>query len=339
MISSFIFGILCLFLLCISDPAQARDITALQVRNQNPFVQIFGIPPTGRAVVLPQGRFEASMGMNISSHNAASRDFQEPAADEAILLDGETYRTVLELRYGLMDRLEIGGRFPYVMHRGGFLDDFVIDWHDLFGLPQGSRKTSPHDRLAFRYFRDGVFEFNLDENAQGPGDVGLFAVWQLLQSEARVPWDIALRVDLELPTGDSDHLLGSGSTDLAFSAAAARRGKTGWGDLLLFGSAGLLVMTDGDILPDQQRNFAGFGMMGVGLRPWSQVDFKLQMDAHTAIYEDTDLDPLGSPSVQLALGGTLHFSEKTTLDLAVIEDIAVETAPDVTFHLLLRRTF
>jgi hypothetical protein len=41
----------------------------------------------------------------------------------------------------------------------------------------------------------------------------------------------------------------------------------------------------------------------------------------------------------LTIGGTVAFGKKTSLDIGVSEDLIVATAPDVVFHLALRRTF
>jgi hypothetical protein len=48
---------------------------------------------------------------------------------------------------------------------------------------------------------------------------------------------------------------------------------------------------------------------------------------------------VNSGSVQLVSGGTIGFSEKTFLDVGVSEDVWVDTAPDVVFHLALRSRF
>ena len=56
------------------------------------------------------------------------------------------------------------------------------------------------------------------------------------------------------------------------------------------------------------------------------------MDAHTPFYRDSDFQPLSKNAAQLLIGGTLGLSERTSLDIAVSEDIARKTAPDVAFH-------
>jgi hypothetical protein len=95
-------------------------------------------------------------------------------------------------------------------------------------------------------------------------------------------------------------------------------------------------MTEGDVLPDQQRSVAGFGALGAGWSPARWIAFKVQANWHTAFYKDSDLRELNAASVQLTVGGTLAFSETILLDVGVTEDLVVKTAPDVVFHLGLR---
>jgi hypothetical protein len=51
------------------------------------------------------------------------------------------------------------------------------------------------------------------------------------------------------------------------------------------------------------------------------------------------LKALSANAAQLLIGGTLGLSERTTLDIAVSEDIATTTSPDVAFHFKLSTRF
>jgi len=101
----------------------------------------------------------------------------------------------------------------------------------------------------------------------------------------------------------------------------------------------MLFLTEGKVLPEQQKNWAAFGSLGLAWRPLNWLAFKIQADAHTPLYSQSDLKELSAGSVQLITGGTLYLSEKTSLDIGVGEDLVVNTAPDVSFHLTLRSRF
>ena len=308
------------------DPAVPFGTT-----NQNPLAAIYGLPAAGAAKVLTPGRTAVELRADIAS--VCSRDDR---SEENVLLDGESYRFTLVLQQGLGERFEVGLEVPYVMHREGFLDSFISDWHDFFHLPQGERDDMPRDRLAYRYIKDSRTEVDLDDETEGFGDLRLTGAWQVWRREGDDPQALALRASLKLPTGDEDRLLGSGSTDLALwlSGSQAFRG----GSLGLFGAAGALLMSDGDVLADQQRHAVAFGTLGGGWRPLPRLALKAQVDGQTSYYSDSELREL-SDSLQLAFGGTVGLTETLTLDIAIVEDIAVATAPDIVFHLALRQTF
>src|SRR5690606_38992349 len=127
---------------------------------------------------------------------------------------------------------------------------------------------------------------SLTEDAEGLGDVSFSLGWQLFnQNNGRD--SVALRAALKLPTGDSDHLLGSGSTDLALGISAGTQRPGGWGDWSLWGNTGLLGMSDGDVLKSQQRNLVAFGTLGMGWAPADWLAFKIQVDGHTPFYDDS----------------------------------------------------
>ncbi|WP_298039703.1 DUF3187 family protein [uncultured Desulfuromonas sp.] len=316
-------------------PARAwpLELTPFQTANRSPLVLGYGLPPLPDAKRLPAGRTSALLTVDLASN------YTESTRDrEQIVLDGETYRFDLALRCGLSPTLEVRADIPYISHRGGFLDGFIEDFHDLFGLPQGGRDKAPRNRLLYSYVRDGRQEIALEENTEGLGDVRLSGAWQLYEEEGGLR-SATVFGSLKLPTGDSDRLLGSGSTDLAFGLSGSLATLSSWGPIRAWGGGGLLLMTEGDLLPQQQNQAAGFGALGAGWAPLPWLAFKLQLDGHTSFYGGSDFEEVDFPSMQVVMGGTLGLAPETALDIAVVEDIAVNTAPDAVFHFALRHNF
>jgi hypothetical protein len=235
--------------------------------------------------LLEQGRTSFELRADIAS--LSSRDERR---DEEILLDGETYRFTLTLRHGIGKSFEVGLDVPYVQHREGFLDSFIIEWHDFFNLPQGERDDLPRNQLSYRYGKDGETEIDLDDETDGFGDLRLTLGWQLWKPENDTSSALALRASLKLPTGDEDRLLGSGSTDFALWLSGSRTFRNG--SLALFGAAGGLLMSEGNVLPDQQRNVAAFGTIGGGWKPLARLALKAQVDGHTSFYSGSNLREL-----------------------------------------------
>ncbi|GFE59999.1 DUF3187 family protein [Geobacter sp. AOG2] len=326
-----------LLLIVMAGPATAADmeITPFRTVNQSPLVQIFGLPAQSEATVAPPGSAIVSLVQDVASDYTISS-----TPHEQIHLDGESYRWTLAARYGFGGRFDAGLEVPYVLYGGGFLDSFIIGWHDFFGLPQGGRDSAPKNKLSFSYTKDGVQKLKVDHAGSGIGDISLTAGMQLYDARDNESHDsLALRASLKLPSGDSNALRGSGSTDVALSLCGSMNNFTEWGSLGVFGSMGGMVMSDGDILRDQQQNFVGFGTAGLGWGPEPWISFKFQLNGHTAFYRGSSLDELSKPSLMLVSGGALRLPGDYRLDIGVSEDVAVATAPDVAFHLGVSKQF
>jgi len=312
----------------------AMEIIPFQSSNQSPLIRVFGLPAIGSAFVVPTGRFEGTLTSDITNNFAP--DF---STTEEVMLDGETYRFNLAVRYGIAPGFQIGIDIPYLANSGGFLDGFIEGFHDTFGLSQGMRKSYPRNRILYQYSQNGTTKVLADESSSGIGDIRLSGAWQLYQEGTEEPRAVALHASIKLPTGNSNRLFGSGSTDFALWLTASHDYRLPLGHLTLYGAAGGMALTDGEVLKDQQRNLAAFGSLGLGWSPLQWLALKIQADAHSSFYTGSSLKQVNSGSVQMVSGGTIGFSEETFLDLGVSEDVWVDTAPDVVFHLALRSRF
>jgi hypothetical protein len=311
------------------------EITPFRTVNQSPLVQIFGLPVESSATVTPAGHLSVSLTQDIASEYTVSRTNYEQ-----IVLDGESYRWTLAARYGIGERFEAGIEIPYILYGGGFLDGFIEDWHATFGLPQGGRDSAPKNRLSYRYSKNGVQKLNMERSGSGIGDIVLSGGMKLYDVRDSIAHDsLALRSTIKLPTGDSDSLRGSGGTDFSLALCGSMNNFTEWGSLGVFGSVGGLAMTRGDVLADQQNNLAGFGTVGFGWGPAQWISFKVQLNAHTPLYQGSTLDELSKTSLMLVGGGALKLPGEYLLDIGVSEDVAVATAPDIAFHLGLSKKF
>jgi len=326
-----------LVLLCCVMPCLAADmeITPFRTNNQSPLVQIFGLPAESSATVTPAGRVTVSLSQDIGSeYTLNGTNFEQ------ITLDGESYRWTLAARYGLDERFEAGVDIPYILYGGGFLDSFIIDWHQAFSLPQGGRDTGPRNRLIYSYRKDGVVKLKMNRADSGIGDIAFSGGMKLYDVHDSGAHDsLALRSSIKLPTGESSSLRGSGSTDISLALCGSMNNFTEWGSLGLFGSVGGLAMTRGDVLADQQNNLAGFGTVGLGWGPAEWISFKLQLNGNTAFYRNSSLTELSKNSLMLVTGGALKLPAGYLLDIGVSEDLIVATAPDVAFHLGLSKRF
>jgi Protein of unknown function (DUF3187) len=305
-----------------STSAQDPLLQPLAINNNNPFIRVYGIPRMDAISVRQKSRFDISLDAASSFTDAESRR-------EFIVMDGETYRLTLHGAYALNADWDIGVELPFVQHSGGFLDSFILNWHDFFGLPQLGRDAVENNQLNYRYIRDGRERSAVNAKTSGIGDVSLS-----LGRTLPIADHAAVRAQLKLPSGDSASLFGSGGTDAALWTQLAHGFSPAWHT---YGGAGVAYLGPGDVLPELQRHWVGFASLGLIWQPLNSLAFKLQFDGQTAVYQHTSLRQLGGNGAQLTLGGSIRLGKRWLLDLGVTEDeIAFDVSPDVSFHLRLR---
>jgi len=328
---------ICVLLMVGVTPVLAQKLIRLKplyTTNMSPVIQIYGLPAAEAGELTPAGELSLRVVAELASHYT-----KKNRGHESLLFDGETSRAIVSMRYGLNERWETGVDVPMISHDGGMLDSFIEGWHDFFGLPQGGRDSARRNQLHYSYQRNDSAALDYSGSNGGFGDLSLFASYQLLTAEPTARRSVALRSGIKLPTGNSSRLRSSGAVDAHLRLTASDAETLGEWNTTLFASAGVLWVGKGDILEDQQRRWVGFGSIGIGWMPLTWLDFKLQLDGHTSFYQNSDLIPIDSSSLQLGIGGSLHFSERVSLDLAVVEDIIVGSAPDVVFHSALNWRF
>ena len=324
------FSIFMLIMLMSAYPVRASEVRAFHNINQLPFKQIFGLPSLDNSPLTEAGKLRFNVITNLSNTYDVSA-----AANEQIVTDVETLRTSLVLGYAIRNNWQLGIEVPYVRHNGGFLDDFIYDWHDFFSMPQNGRTENNKDQLDIYYSSSKGASFALSDSGGDIGDIRINSAYTL-------PWKkrtLIFSTELKLPTGDFDKLTGSGEMDISAGLTINDPYSLERYNITVFG--GLAGIYLGDIDDDMsliQNNFAIAGRLGIGWQASRLIQLKLQMDAQTPLY-DSDVKEMGDPALQLVIGGSLTFTDNTYLDISVAEDINTTTAADVAFQLALVITY
>lgn len=321
-----------IFIFSFYQNALAYEISPFFTQNQNPLIQIYGLPSLSSASLLAPGKIEFRLTLDYASNYVADANNRE-----TLILDGESARLTMGGRWGFKDRIELGWEIPFLFFGGGFLDNFIIDYHSTFGFPQGGRDQAARNRLIMRYEKDGQELLKKEGASYGIGDVKLYGAWQIYERKHKTA--LSLHTCLKLPTGNSDHLQGSGSLDFSLWINGRQNYSPVYGEVSLLGALGVIYLTLGNILPSQQQHFIYFASAGIDWRPWRLLSIKLQINGHSSFYKESDLRELNAPSAQIVLGGTIFLSEHFSIDLGVVEDLIVKTSPDVVFHLSGRYLF
>jgi hypothetical protein len=319
--------------LALPAPAFPLEIVPFDSFNQSPLIGIYGLPGIGNFLLLPAGATEVGMNATLSNNFAINEN-----QGEKIVLDGETTRFTLTIRHAFSPYLEFGVKVPYIVQGGGFMDNFIEGYHSTFGIPQGDRRKAPTNRLLYWYRKNGIDKVLVNSFGSGFGDIQVATALQLYE-DRKVGRGLSLNFDVKLPTGDSHQLMGSGNTDFSLWLTGGTDLGTAAGKWTAYGAAGLLYMTDGDVLPDQQKSCVSFGSIGLGWIPLSWLALKIQTDAHTAFYNHSDLRQVGINSVQFTAGVTAALWAGSTIDISIGEDLVSSTSPDFVLYLNLRQRF
>ena len=303
-------------------PALAQE--PLYAKNLSPVAGLLGLPSQRDAGTGPAGT------LNVALHTSVANNYvSELRGEEAVNLDGETLRFALELRYALSDNWDLQLELPWLDHSGGSLDSLIDNWHDFWGMPDGGRSDVPRDLLDIRYAGNGAF--SLQDDASGLGDATLSLGYQVYRDGGSVA---SLVAGYKFATGDEDDFLGSGAGDaylaLRFSGDHLSNLPLRW-----HGQLGYLRAGQSDLVgPAQERDlwFAGLSVDWIIAERWSLL---AQVDGHAAPM-DSGLTAPGEDAIMLTLGARWRFSRRWALEFSVVEDVQVETAPDVTFQASLR---
>jgi hypothetical protein len=316
----------CLALACCAlNPAQVLADAPLYARNLAPVAGLLGLPSQREASTREGGSFGIALHGSVASHYVS-----DSGEGERVLLDGETQRFALQARYGLAEDWELELEVPWLRHSGGELDDLIDSWHDLWGMPDGGRSAAPADRLRYGYRGDGG-QFLLEDDGSGLGDISLSLHHTFYRDDEAAA---SVAVGYKFASGEERDFLGSGGDDvyavLRFSSGMLQDLPLRW-----HGQLGYLRAGASDLLkPLQERDlwFAGLTLDWAIAPTWSLL---AQVDSHAAPL-DSELTALGDDAVFLTLGARWRFAQEWAVDVSFIEDIRVETAPDITFQASLR---
>jgi hypothetical protein len=318
------------FISCASAVACLIPVTSahaepLATRNQHPLVALYGLPMP-LAARLP-GPGSGRIGANLNWSNFATTDTTD---QRSYTLDGEVFEVRVQAEYSLGERFAVQGELAWRQLSGGSLDSMVENWHELFGMPNGSRGRLPEDALLIEYRTGESTLLRVEDDSSGFADLPLSLGYQLAASDQGA---VATWLTIKVPTGKADDLTGSGAVDVALALAGERQLSEHW---QLFGQANVAWLGNGDVLEDLQQDFSGSLLAGATWHGWRGLELTAQLEANTAVMDTgTDLD---GDAVVLTLGGCYRTDSGWMWDFGFSEDVQVDASPDIVFLLGVRHT-
>jgi hypothetical protein len=305
-------------LLTLAVPlAAAHELLA--VRDQNPLI---------RGLYLPVSADEPSAGDPLVQRFVLTLSNTcniERSSHDGLRVDGEA----LELRWLMAwrpaDRLRIRATVPLVYYGGGALDGVVDGWHEVLGLPDGSRSYVRGGDLVYRY-RTLDATVQQTDSRVALGDSALEAGFELRKTDRS---QLSAWVGVEAPTGDREAFTGNEAWDVGTWL------EGGWrltARTSLAARAGVVRPGSAAPLPLEARRTVVFGSLGATWEAAPALALQLQLDAHQGMLEDTDLRLLGE-ALQLTLGALYRSVSGWRWQLALTEDLRVNASPDFALQL------
>jgi hypothetical protein len=294
----------------------------LPVRNQHPAqLTVMHMAPAS-AAVLAAGKASARLDAAYSSL------FLDDASPDAnFFMDGEYLRAAAGVRVGLGHGIELGTELPFAHTSGGFLDSFIIDYHDAFGLPDQNRKEYPRDQFdivatqgpneVFRVEQDGF------ELLDVPVQVGVEIVEPALERVG-----VQVRGGIELPTGDDERGYGSGGLDAGAGIVLEYRMAT----IAWYGHAQHTFAGTPDPASRAGFHFEDVTSAGLGLEvPFaSDLHGFVQVEWENSALRELDLQVTQRDHVLLWAGARWRTTKHLGLEFGLGEDLQTLVSPDFT---------
>ena len=310
------FKLLIVSLLFVLKLTVANAYSGLATHDQNPLLIHYWIPHT----ITSNGQ----SGLQISSSLFITNTLHdENNSNETLIIDAETYRFDLNLQYEVSDWI-YHIQIPVISSNGGFLDDFIIKWHDIFGLPQGQRLQHPIDQINIQYQSDNNQLIDTQQSYDGIGDISLVIVHSFSSSSGK-SWNIGL--GLNLPTGDSNALISNNKIDSSIWVNYSPVKKP------YFFTFGAINPGKGGLLKNKLKSSVLFAQTGLIVPINDDTKGQIQLDYHTSFIDSATV-ALGN-SLQIHLGLHFNYYDSANLQLFFSEDILVGSAPDITFGMQL----
>lgn len=310
----------------VTAPAQAQTAPfgPLTSEEGSPLQRVSYTPMMERADLTAPGTLATDVWLGYSNIFE-----QDSAATHVLFMDLERLITTTTVRYGVSERLEIGGRLTLETTGGGILDPLISWWHTHLHLGNANRERFPRDDHS-QLLVDGAGQVRMDtpNRTLALEDVRLFAKWRLYASEdgSRL---LSVRGVTRIPTQDN------GVSEERADVALILLGRTRWGRFHIHGMAGGSTLRASSEMDNILRSQAAFLTLAAEypITDWVSGVVQYSIASPTTQgFHDTEID---SPPMNLVFGLAGRWGDDWRWDASFQEDIPPDT-PAVDFTLGIR---
>lgn len=303
--------------------ASPRFDGPLAARNQHPAQLTVGRLRPRTAEVPPSG------GVRLDWRNAYSSLFLFGTGNgDSFEMDGEYLRTSVSARVGLSSGVDLEAELPFAHASGGFLDDFVVDWHSFWDFPDQGRDGATRGGFRVEAQDAGRTVYGLEPHGFHLLDVPLVVSWSVVPIGPERPYGLLVRGGVELPTGDDRRGYGSGEPDWMVGAVGElRTGPVAWNAHVEHTWAG----TPG---PARDAGFEFSDVLSLGAGGELALDdhwtalAQVEMDRSTL--RQLDLRRASDDQWLLWTGLRARLADGFRMEVGIGEDLSQHIAPDFT---------
>lgn len=200
----------------------AEGFGPFPVRNFQPVQLLFLGMPGDRATVLKKGALDVRVELADTAMIA-----NEGNARSGAVMKLETLRSGLFLRYGVTERFEVAMEVPVLYRYQGILNGAITTTERATTGLAGPRKDLQNLGYAYTVNLNGRSAFHGGQDQVGLGDMSLMGKYQFVQQTERLP-AVSFRWALKAPTGNADHVFGSGNPDIGIGLALEKTFLSRW---------------------------------------------------------------------------------------------------------------
>jgi hypothetical protein len=294
----------------------------LRVRNQFPLFLHLVTPIMEKA---PQ---EDSLNLSLQY---SSVFMKKSSAEWLVDLDMELAELDLTYKKNFPGLVEIGVELPLLGFSSGVLDQPLETYHSAFGFPDYGRSHYPKNEFRYQVFRKGKLVVSGESGRVGLGDLRLTAKKTFSFEDTA----LAVKGDLEFPTGDPNTGFGNGSLDGALAVIGEWKPAPA---VMLTGALGLV--RPGDLKAYETVDLQPYYYLGIAgeWAIWKNLAVLGQALAQTSPYPETGISAVDRTGVILTLGGRYAFG-RNSVEFSFTEDLNTSGAPDFTFQLGFKHRF
>lgn len=315
-------GVLSALAACATQP---RFDGPLPVRSQHPAqLAVLQIAPQP---VTPPGPWQAELRLD-TAYSSLFLGGQGGGND--FYMDGELARSAARMRYGLGNGLELGFELAAIHSGGGFLDEFIIDWHEFWGFPDQGREQAPKDAFLVQAREQGDVVYTMQRENWTLCDIPLTFGWAPVVPTAERPYGFKLTAAADAPTGNDARGYGSGDWEFALGAHAELwTGAVAW--------TGHVQHTLAETpRPGRDLGFEFADVTAAGLAAQIALDDTWTLLGQVS-FETSTLRRLGFIEAErdqwlLWVGTRARLTDRIGFELVVGEDLEGRVAPDFTAY-------